>query len=84
MTLRDELKHMIVVEMNVEGVTPEEIDAYAPLFGEGLGLDSLDAIELVVLVKMRFGVEIRSVEEGREAFRSINALAEFIMDRAAG
>ena len=83
MTLHDELKHMIVVEMNVEGVGPEKIDNDAPLFGEGLGLDSLDAIELVVLVKMRFGVEIRSVEEGREAFRSINALAEFITDRTS-
>ena len=83
MTIQEKLKKMIVEEMNVEDVTADEIDDNAPLFGEGLGLDSLDAIELVVLVKIRFGVEIRNVEEGRAAFQSINILADFIEERLA-
>ena len=83
MTIQEKLKKMIVEEMNVEDVTADEIDDDAPLFGEGLGLDSLDAIELVVLVKIRFGVEIRNVEEGRAAFQSINILADFIEERLA-
>ena len=81
MTIHEQLKEMIVEEMNVEEITPDDIDDDAPLFGEGLGLDSLDAVELVVLVKIRFGVEIRSVEEGRAAFQSINKLAAFIEER---
>ncbi|MCP4666668.1 MAG: acyl carrier protein [Deltaproteobacteria bacterium] len=81
MMIREKLKKMIVEEMRVEDVTTDDIEDDAPLFGEGLGLDSLDAVELVVLVKIRFGVEIRSVEEGRAAFQSINTLAAFIEER---
>jgi acyl carrier protein len=81
MTIQEKLKKMIVEEMNVEDVTVDDVDDDAPLFGEGLGLDSLDAVELVVLVKIHFGVEIRNVEEGRAAFQSINVLASFIGER---
>ena len=81
MTIQEKLKKMIVEEMNVEDVTADDIEDDAPLFGEGLGLDSLDAIELVVLVKIHFGVEIKNVEEGRAAFQSINILAAFIEER---
>ncbi|MCF8063002.1 MAG: acyl carrier protein [Deltaproteobacteria bacterium] len=81
---REQIKRIIAGEMNIEGLTPEDIADDAPLFGEGLGLDSLDAIELVLLVKMRFGVEIRSAEEGRIAFRSVSVLADYIRKRRGG
>ena len=52
-----------------------------PSFGEGLGLDSLDAVEIVVLLEKHFGIDVKSLDEGREAFRSINALTAYIEER---
>jgi acyl carrier protein len=76
------LKSAIVEGLRLEGVRPEDIDDCAPLFGdEGLQLDSLDAVELVVIVDKRFGVAIADVEEARRAFASIRGLAEFILAR---
>ncbi len=86
MTTVERIKRMIVDEMYLEGITFDGLVDDAPLFGDGtdsLGLDSLDAIELVLLVKARFAVAIRDVDEGRLAFRSINALAEYIDQRLA-
>ena len=81
MTLNEKLKTIIIEELNLEDVRAEDIDDNAPLFGEGLGLDSLDAVELVVQVQKHFGVEIKDIEEGRMAFQSINALGQFIEER---
>lgn len=81
MSLKEALKKAIVADLNLEDVNPEEIADDAPLFGDGLGLDSLDAVELVVLLQKYFGVEIKDMEEGREAFTSIDALAAFIEQR---
>jgi acyl carrier protein len=81
MSLKEELKQAIVADLNLEDVAPCEIGDDEPLFGEGLGLDSLDAVELVVLLQKRFGVEVKDMEEGREAFASIQALVAFIEQR---
>jgi acyl carrier protein len=81
MTLNQKLKTIIIEELNLEDIKAEDIEDDAPLFGEGLELDSLDAVELVVQVQKHFGVEIKDIEEGRLAFQSINTLRQFIEER---
>ena len=83
MTIKEKLKTLLIEELNLEDVTPEEIEDDAPLFGEGLGLDSLDAVELVVLLEKHFGVVVKDLDEGRTAFQSINTLVAFIEERSA-
>lgn len=83
MNTKEKLKNILIADLNLEELTPEDIDDNAPLFGEGLGLDSLDAVELVVIIQKHFGIEIKDMEEGRDAFQSINALAAYIDRRLA-
>jgi acyl carrier protein len=74
----NELKAKIIESLKLQDITPEQIDDDAPLFGTGLGLDSIDALELVVLLEKDYGIVIKDIEEGRPAFRSVKTLAEFI------
>jgi len=74
---KQKLKEAIIEHLNLE-MEPTEIADDEPLFDEGLGLDSLDAVELVVVIEKHFGVKIQNMEEGMEAFQSINALEAFI------
>ncbi len=76
--LKEQLKRVLVEELNLEDVEPGEIDDNAPLFGEGLELDSLDAVELVVQLQTHFGVEITSMEQAKPVFQSLETLARFI------
>jgi acyl carrier protein len=76
--LEHELKVMIIEQLKVEDVQPEELKDDDPLFGEGLGLDSLDAVELVLLLKKHYHVEIKDMEEAREPFTSISSLAKHV------
>ena len=74
------LKKEIINELNLENITPEDIDAEAPLFGEGLGLDSIDALELVVLLEKNYGIKIQASKEGPKIFRSVKTIAEYILE----
>jgi acyl carrier protein len=78
------LKKIIIESLKLEDLDPEEIKEEEPLFGEGLGLDSLDALELVVAVEKYFGVVIENEDQGKEAFVSIVGLARYIQRETAG
>lgn len=82
--LKKDLKEMLVKDLKLQDVNPDEIGDEDPLFEEGLGLDSLDAVELVVLINKHYDIQIQDMEEGRVAFASINALADYITQRREG
>lgn len=73
-----ELKQQIIEALNLEDVTPEDIDNDASLFGEGLGLDSIDALELIVLMEKNYGIKLKDPAESKEIFKSINVMADYI------
>jgi acyl carrier protein len=77
-TLKLELKQHIIKYLNFTGMNPDEIQDDAPLFGEGLGLDSIDSIELVVLLEREYGIKITDPKEGRKILVNVNTMAEFI------
>lgn len=72
------LKEEIIETLNLEDITPEDIDNDAPLFGEGLGLDSIDALELIVLIEKNYGIKLKDPAAGKEIFKSINVMADYI------
>ena len=72
------LKHLIIEELDLRDQTPETIDDDLPLFGEGLGLDSLDALQLAVAVEERFGITIPEDDSAKAIFASVSALAQHI------
>ena len=76
-----ELKKLIIDTLRLEEVTPEDIEDDGPLFGEGLGLDSIDALELVVALEKTYGVFIPDSEVGKRVFRSVNTLAHFVKEQ---
>lgn len=82
MTLEEDLKQLIISELRVKDVAPEELGDDDPIFGGKLGLDSVDALELVVILKRRFGVNIRNRNEARAHLQSVASLAAYV--RAAG
>jgi len=72
------LKEEIIEVLNLEDVKPADIDETAPLFGEGLGLDSIDALELIVLMEKNYGIKLKDPAQGKEIFKSVQVLAEYI------
>lgn len=73
-----ELKTKIIDVLNLEEMTPDDIDADAALFGEGLGLDSIDALELIVLLEKDYGIKLANPAEGKAIFKSIRTMAEYV------
>ena len=77
-SLKKELKEQIIEVLNLEDMQPEDIDDQAPLFGEGLGLDSIDALELIVLLEKNYGIKLANPSEGKAIFQSIRTIAAYV------
>ena len=75
---KESLKQQIIEALNLEDIKPADILDDAPLFGEGLGLDSIDALELFMLLDKQYGIKLQNKEEGKQVFRSVNTMAEYI------
>ena len=80
--LKDQIKKLLVERLKLE-IDPLSIDSAQPLFGEGLGLDSIDALELVLAVEQEFGIKIEDEEVGVKALASVDALADFLQNKLA-
>jgi acyl carrier protein len=78
--LIEKLRIEIIKQLNLEDLKPEDIDPDAALFGEGLGLDSIDALELIVLLEKNYGIKIEDPKDGKRIFASIRTMAKYIMD----
>ncbi len=76
--LKQQLKAQIIQALNLEEVAVEDINDADPLFGEGLGLDSIDALELIVLLEKNYGIRIKDASIGKQIFRSVNVLADYV------
>ena len=76
--LKEKLKRQIVEQLNLKDIKPENIGDDQPLFVEGLGLDSIDALELIVLMQQHYGVKLEKAEDGPAVFRTVNSMAEYI------
>lgn len=78
--LKQELKEKIIEQLNLEDIAIEEIADTDPLFGEGLGLDSIDALELIVMLDKDYGIKLADPKEGRTIFESIDSMAKYIAE----
>jgi acyl carrier protein len=81
--IKQELKELLIANLSLEGVTPADIADDAALFGEGEGgleLDSLDAVEVVVILQRQYGLNVKDMQKGRQIFRSINTLAPYVLE----
>jgi acyl carrier protein len=74
------LKKEVIEQLNLEDTTPDDINPDSPLFGEGLGLDSIDALELIVLLEKNYGIKIEDPKDGKKIFFSIRSMAEYITE----
>lgn len=78
--LIEQLKVQLIKQLNLEDMEPDDIDPDEPLFGEGLGLDSIDALELIVLLEKEYGIKIENPKDGQKVFFSLRTMAEFITE----
>jgi acyl carrier protein len=78
--LIEQVKQLIITALRIEGMTTADIETDAPLFGEGLGLDSIDALQLVVAMEKEYGVVVPDAATGTKVFRSVRTMAEHIAE----
>ena len=78
--LIEQLKVQLIKQLNLEDMEPDDIDPDEPLFGEGLGLDSIDALELIVLLEKEYGIRIENPKDGQKVFFSVRSMAKFITE----
>lgn len=76
--LINELKCQIIEALNLDGMTPDDIQDNDALFGDGLGLDSIDALELIVLLEKQYGIKLANPAEGKEIFKSVASIADYV------
>ena len=76
--LKEELKKKIITQLNLEDVVIEDFEDSTPLFGEGVGLDSIDALELIVMMDKDYGIRLTDPKEGRKVFESVDVMAAYI------
>lgn len=82
-SIKDELKRLLVENLNLEDIKPADIGDDADLFGDdGVGLDSLDGVEVVVILHRQYGLDVKAMQKGRDVFRSINTLAPYVLANA--
>lgn len=81
--LRRKLKELLIERLKFEDMTPDDINDDDPLFAGGLGLDSIDALEIVVMLETEFGIKVKNEGSAREYFRSIATLADYVAARLA-
>ncbi|PSL25502.1 phosphopantetheine-binding protein [Chitinophaga ginsengisoli] len=79
--LKQKLKVQIIEALNLQDTRPEDIDDNAPLFGDGLGLDSIDSLELMVLLERQYQIKVEDPREGRKILQSVQSMAEFIQSK---
>lgn len=77
--LIEQLKTQIIEQLNLQQVNPADINADDPLFNEGLGLDSIDALELIVLLQQKYAIKLANAEDGPKVFQSVATIADFIL-----
>ena len=81
--IKEELKKLFVENLSLEDLKPADIKDDMELFGEtGIGLDSLDGVEIVVLLRRQYGLDVKAMQKGRDIFRSINTLAPYVLANA--
>jgi acyl carrier protein len=81
--LRRKLKELLIERLKFEDMSPEDIPDDGPLFGGGLGLDSIDALEIVVMLETEFGIKVKNETSARDSFRSISTLANYVEQKLA-
>lgn len=79
--LRRKLKELLIERLKFEDMTPDDIPDDEPLFGGGLGLDSIDALEIVVMLESEFGIKVKNETSARDSFKSITTLANYVESR---